>query len=266
MFVTRARAVAPSVSMDRELAAAICERLDRLPLAIELTAARTKMLSPAEILDRLERRLPVTAAGPRDAPQRQRTLKATIDWSHNLLNVEERQLFARLSVFAGGWTLAAAQTVCGADLDPLQALVDRSLVRRDGARYSMLVTIREYALERLEQTGEDEELRRAHAQFLADLLEAERLPPPGWPDANSLRSVAPEQDNFTAALEWASATGRSEILARLAGPLVGVWVTQGRLHEARRWVKRALEAQTKYSERLSAGAVSRRDSRTSRWR
>ena len=132
LFVTRVRAVAPGADVKGELAGAICARLDRLPLAIELTAARTKLLSPVEILDRLNRHLPVAATGPRDAPQRQRTLKATIDWSYELLTPEEQQLFARLSVFAGGWTLTAAQSVCGSDLDTLHALVDRSLIETDG--------------------------------------------------------------------------------------------------------------------------------------
>ena len=256
LFTARTKTVAPNLAIDRESVAAVCERLDRLPLAIELAAARTKVLTPDEILDRLERRLPVTATGPRDAPHRQRTLQATIDWSYNLLNVEEQRLFARLSVFAGGGTLAAAQTVCGADLNTLQALVDRSLVRRDGSRYSMLVTIRDYALERLDQSGEGEESRTAHAQWLVELLEAQGLPQPWWPDAKSRAIVVPEQENFTAALEWASLTGRSEILARLAGPLVGVWVTQGRQHEADRWMKLVLENQKSYSGRLAAQVLS----------
>jgi predicted ATPase/DNA-binding SARP family transcriptional activator len=256
LFIARANTVAPNLVIDRETVGAVCERLDRLPLALELAAARTKVLTPAEILDRLEHRLPVTATGPRDAPHRQRTLQATIDWSYNLLNVEEQRLFARLSVFAGGGTLTAAQTVCGADLDTLEALLDRSLVRRDGSRYSMLATIREYALERLDQSGEGEELRTAHAQWLVELLEAQGLPQPGWPDAKSRANVVPEQENFTAALEWASRTGRSEILARLAGPLVGVWVTQGQLHEADRWMKLALENQKTYSGRLAAQVLS----------
>ena len=242
----------PGGIVDPDRVAAICEHLDRLPLAIELTAARTKMLSPEEILDRLERRLPVTATGPRDAPHRQRTLKATIDWSYNLLNVEEQRLFARLSVFAGGCTLSAAQSVCGGDLDTLQALLERSLLRRDGGRYTMLATIREYALELLDQSGEGEEIRGAHAQLLVELLEAQGLPYPGWPDANSLAILAPEQENLTAALEWASRTGRSEILARLAGPLVGVWYAEGRLHEADRWMKRVLVDHESYSRRLAA--------------
>ena len=256
LFTARANTVSPNLDIDRDTAGAVCERLDRLPLAIELAAARTKILTPEEILDRLERRLPVAATGPRDAPQRQRTLQATIDWSYNLLNAEDQRLFARLSVFAGGFTLTAAQTVCGADLDTLQALLDRSLVRRDSSRYSMLATIREYALEHLNQGGEGEEIHKAHAQWLVELLEAQGLPQPGWPDAKSRAIVVPEQENFTAALEWASRTGRSEILARLAGPLVGVWLTQGQLHEADRWMKLVLDNQESYSGLLAAQVLS----------
>ena len=256
LFLTRARALAPDMSLDTGIVASICARLDRLPLAIELTATRTKLLSPVEILDRLNRHMPVAATGPRDAPQRQRTLKATIDWSYELLTPEEQQLFARLSVFAGGWTLTAAQTVCGADLDTLHALVDRSLVETDGERGWMLQTLRGYALERLERSREGETLRRAHAQFLVQLLEAEGLSQPGWPDTKSLARVAPEQENFTAALEWASRSGVSETLARLAESLVGVWVIQGRLHEAHRWMGLVLNDQENYSERLAAQVLS----------
>jgi hypothetical protein len=142
--------------------------------------------------------------GPRDAPQRQRTLRATIDWSYELLNGDERRLFSRLAVFAGGCTLPAAEAVCGADLDGLSALVDRSLVCTDGSRYWLLQTIREYALERLEQFGETDELRRRHHNWFSGLLDAEigdlnlrKLPPPLPP------SLSRERDNINAALVWA---------------------------------------------------------------
>jgi predicted ATPase len=179
-----------------------------LPLAIELAAARTKALSPDQILARLDRRLPLLSGGPRDAPQRQRTLKATIDWSYELLSDEEQRLFARLAVFAGGCTLAAAQTVCQADLDTLQALVDRSLVRSDGERYWMLQTLREYALERLELAGEGNELRRRHHEWFADLLDAEAVDvhdPDPENIARRTRSCAREQEreNIKSALAWA---------------------------------------------------------------
>jgi predicted ATPase len=115
-----------------DVVAAICRRLDCLPLAVELAAARTKVLPPAAILERLERGLPLLTGGPRDAPERQQTLRATIAWSHDLLSADEQRLFARLSVFAGGCTLDAAETVCAADLDVLESLVDKSLVSHWG--------------------------------------------------------------------------------------------------------------------------------------
>ena len=146
LFTARATAVAPNLVIERETAAAVCERLDRLPLAIELAAARTKALSPAEILDRLEHRVPALASGPRDAPRRQQTLQATIDWSYELLTEKEQRLFTRLAVFAGGCTLEGAEAVCDGELDTLVALIDRSLVRAGAGRYWMLQTLREYAL------------------------------------------------------------------------------------------------------------------------
>ena len=154
--------------------AAICRRLDELPLALELAAARVKALSPAQILERLERRLPLLTGGARDLPERQRTLRATIEWSHELLTPEEQRLFARLAVFSGGCTLEAAEQVADAELDTLQSLVDKSLVRSSGGRYWMLETIREYAAEQLEQSGEAEELRRRHRGLMRLVLRAGR--------------------------------------------------------------------------------------------
>jgi predicted ATPase len=209
LFVARSQAVAPRLTVDRALVATICERLDSLPLAIELAAARTKALSPTQILARLDRRLELLSGGPRDAPQRQRTLKATIDWSYDLLSAKERRLFARLAVFAGGCTLAAAQGVCQADLDTLQALVDRSLVRSDGERFWMLQTLREYALERLERSGEDNELRRRHHQWFAALIDAEALDVHRLNSENSARQMQSssvreqERENIRSALAWA---------------------------------------------------------------
>ncbi len=256
LFTTRAQAIKPEVEFRAELTAAICERLDCLPLAIELAAARTRVISVQEILARLERRLPLLTGGARDAPHRQRTLRATIDWSYELLNSREQRLFARMAVFAGGCTLAAAEAVCDAELDDLQALVDRSLMRSDGERFWMLQTLREYALERLEQTGEEEALRRAHAEWFVELLEAQELSPPGWPNERSRRHVAPERENFRAALEWASSSGSTQILARLASPLVGVWITGGQLHEAEQWMTLMLEHTDEYSGRLAAQVIS----------
>src|SRR4051812_40034347 len=165
LFVRRARAVDPRLTLgngDEPLIASICDRLDGLPLAIELAAARIKVLSPGEILDRLSRRLDLLSSGPRDAPVRQQTLRAAIGWSYDLLDEEGKRLFSELGVFSGGFTLAAAEAVCGlAALDGIAALADHSLVARGGdRRFAMLDTVREYALERLGQSGKPREGRR----------------------------------------------------------------------------------------------------------
>jgi predicted ATPase len=175
-FLARARAARPAFS-DHEAVREICRRLDRLPLALELAAARVKALSPAQILERLEQRLPLLTGGPRDAPERQRTLRATIAWSYDLLSPEEQTLFARVSVFSGGCVLTAAEHVCGADLDTLQSLVDKSLLRFDEERYAMLETIREYALERLEESGEADAIQRGHAEFFLAFAESANMSP-----------------------------------------------------------------------------------------
>ena len=161
LFLTRALAVRRDFAANGEVAQ-ICARLDHLPLAIELAAARMKLLSPQALLARLEQRLPLLAGGSRDAPERQRTLRATIESSHELLTADEQRLFARLAVFRGGWTLEAAEAIADADLDTLQSLVDKSLVRvrPESGRHWMLETIREFAVERLEASGEAADLDR----------------------------------------------------------------------------------------------------------
>ena len=152
----------------------LCGRLDNLPLAVELAAARARVLSPAQILERLSRRLDLLRGG-RDAEARQRTLRAAIEWSHDLLGAEEKALFARLACFEGGCTLEAAEAVAGAEVDTLQDLVEKSLVRHAGERFSMLETIREFARERLAESGEAESLARRHAEFFAALAESAGL-------------------------------------------------------------------------------------------
>ena len=154
-FLARARAVKADFEAD-EAVSEICRRLDDLPLALELAAARVKALTSTQILERLEHRLPLLTGGARDLPERQRTLRATIEWSYDLLAEEEQRLFARLSVFSGGCTLEAAEDVCEADLDTLQSLVDKSLLRFTNERYWMLETIREYAADRLRESDEKE--------------------------------------------------------------------------------------------------------------
>ena len=256
LFLARARSVAPTRSIEPDEADRICERVDCLPLAIELAAARVKAISPPEILDRLQTVMPVLGAGPRDAPRRQRTLTATIDWSFHLLNPAEQQLFTRLAVFAGGFTLDAAEKVCGADVDTLHSLVDRSLVRAGSDRYWMLQTIRDYALQRLEQAVEEQDVGDAHARWLVELLADEGLPQPGRPNERSMVRVASERENFRSALEWASRNGNVAIVATLASSLAEVWVRVGQLQEAKRWIALALEHEHESRGRLAAQVLS----------
>ena len=173
LFVQRALAVSSDFAANGEVAE-ICRRLDCLPLAIELAAARVKVLSPPVLLERLEQRLPLLAGGSRSAPERQRTLRATIAWSHDLLTPAEQELFARLAVFAGGCTLEAAEAICGADVDAIASLVDKSLLRRTGDRYWMLETIREFAAERLDELADASSLRDRHAAWYVELGERAR--------------------------------------------------------------------------------------------
>ena len=255
LFVARAHAVMPSREIDRELAGEICERVDCLPLAIELAAARTKAFGPTELLARLERRLPTLTGGPRDAPRRQRTLTATLEWSYKLLDYAEQRLFARLAVFAGGFALQAAEAVCGATLDSVQSLIDRSLIRADGARYAMLQTIREYALERLEQRDNADATRAGHAHWLVELLDAEQVAAERWSEVRGLDRLRPERENFRAALQWASNSGLTELVAHLASSLSGVWLQEGQPQEAGRWMLPALARQDSYPPRLAAQVV-----------
>jgi predicted ATPase/class 3 adenylate cyclase len=219
--------------------AELCARLDSLPLAVELAAARTKALSPAQILGRLSGRLDLLKGG-RDADPRQHTLRATIEWSYDLLSFAEQRLFARLSVFAGGCTLEAAEEVVDADLDTLQSLVEKSLLRYSGERYWMLETIREYAGERLAEGGEAEELAQQHVQHflaLAETAETEL-----WAQQTDvwLPRLDPEEANFRAALAWAIGGEETEVAVRLAGSLYPFWEIRARHGEARAWLSRAL--------------------------
>jgi predicted ATPase len=239
--------------------AELCARLEGLPLAIELAAARTSLLSPEQLLARLSTRLDLLKAG-RDADPRQQTLRATIEWSHELLSPEAQELFARLSVFAGGCTLEAAEAVCDADLDALASLLDKSLLRRTGERFSMLETIRELAAELLARSGEVEELRRRHAEYFAERAERH------GPDARGrnrevLDELACDYANFRAALQWADASGEVELLGRLAGALAMYWNTRGPLAEARAWLESAYGARLaddRIGARVARGAAALR--------
>jgi predicted ATPase/DNA-binding SARP family transcriptional activator len=237
LFAERARAVAPGFEPGPEVAE-ICRRLDGLPLAIQLAAARTKLLSAAAILERLEHRLPLLTHGPRDLPERQQTLRATIAWSHELLSQEERHAFEALSIFAGGFTVEAAQDVADVDLDLLASLVDRSLVRVREPRFSMLETIREFALEQLDEER-GRELRRRHARFYLGVAER------GWEEADGadqarwLQEFELEHDNIRAALGWALADD-PELALRVAVASGRSWARLAYFAEGSAWLERAL--------------------------
>jgi len=223
-----------------ETVSMICRRLDRLPLALELAAARVRLLDPSTLLRRLERVLPLLTGGLRDAPERQRTLRATIEWSYELLDEEVRRLFAALAVFAGSFSLEAAEEICGADLESVAALVDQSLLKPiDDGRFLMLETIREYALERLAAIGEEEQLRERHADaftVLAEQAHMERYQAEGeW-----LPRLKEEHDNLRAALDWA-AERDAERQLRLAGCLGWFWASQSHLIEGRLRLAQGLE-------------------------
>jgi predicted ATPase/class 3 adenylate cyclase len=234
LFSTRSR-LAPS-----ETIAELCRRLDDLPLAVELAAARTSVLSPAQILERLSTRLDLLKGG-RDADPRQATLRATIEWSYELLSQNERVLFARLAVFAGGCTLESADEVAAADLDTLQSLVEKSLVRRTEERFWMLETIREYAIERLAGSGEGEEIRRRHAAYFLALAE-EAEPHTREYSAEWLDQLEREHDNLRAALDHFEAWGDSQLVLRLAGALSDFWGIRGHFAEGGRRLTGALRS------------------------
>jgi tetratricopeptide (TPR) repeat protein len=246
--------------------ATVCVRLDGLPLALELAAARVRLLSAQDLQVRLQRRLELLTGGPGDLPARQQTLRATLDWSYDLLDPVEQRLLARLAVFAGGFTVAAAEAVCSTDgdlgwsvLDGLTGLVANSLVRREdhhgdpdgdaegaepteGSRLRLLETVREYAWERLRASGEADAVSGRHAAHFLALAEQ------AWPElwgADQERWFARldrERGNLRAALAWAVAEPDPELLAGLAGALGPYWEARGQLSEAHRWLDAALAA------------------------
>jgi predicted ATPase len=253
LFATRARAVDPAFAPS-EAVRELCRRLDELPLAIELAAARTALFSPEQLLERLSQRLDLLK-GERDADPRQQTLRATIEWSYDLLAAEEQLLFTRLAVFAGGCTYEAAEQIAGADPDTLQSLLDKSLLRKrdskTGPRYWMLETIREYAGEKLEASGEAEELRRRHAGYFLDL--ADSIPPDVRVPAEWSDLMEIEHDNLRAALDHFEAVRASQMALQLAGALARFWSIRGHIPEGVRRLEAALEADERpTSERARA--------------
>jgi predicted ATPase len=239
LFSERARAIQAGFEANGAVSE-ICDRLDGLPLAIELAAARVKLLPPAKLLERLTSRLALLTGGARDLPSRHQTLRATIDWSHDLLNPEEQGLFARLSVFVGGCRLEAAEHVCGADLDGLASLLDKSLLgerlEMEGEpRYRMLETVREYAQERLAKQADGDLVNRRLCEFFATLAEMSEQALHGGPDQKTwLDRLETEHVNMRAALDWAAVGGEADLALRLAGALGLFWASRGHMSEGRR--------------------------------
>jgi predicted ATPase/class 3 adenylate cyclase len=250
LFVARSRSIVPSFTLDSVNARAvaeICVRLDGLPLALELAAARVKVLRPAELLVRLDRCLEVLVGGGRDLPGRQRTLRATLEWSYGLLEPREQVLLARLGVFAGSFGLQAAEVVCGDGpgdlgvLDGLEALVDNSLVRADedspGLRFRLLQTVREYAQELLEVSGDRLTMQRRHLHHMVESAESCQAALDG-PDAALLTvEMTADEPNLRAAFQFAADDGDLRSAARLAIALRPFWIAQGRLAEGRSWLR-----------------------------
>jgi predicted ATPase/DNA-binding SARP family transcriptional activator len=265
LFAARARAVDPRFALteDRtDSVAEICTRLDGLPLALELAAARSKLLPPEAMVGRLERSLELLTAGARDLPARQRTLQATLDWSYELLEPVEQDLFARLAVFRGGCTIGAVGAVAGDTdvLDRIGSLVDESLLRRvDGAfgpRFAMLETIREYALARLRESGAEEDARNRHAAYFLRLAEtAGGALTAGTVYDEPLAQLDAEHDNLRGAIAWAAGAGEIEGEVRMAVALRQYWLLRGELAEARRVFEGAIERSASAEPRLHALAL-----------
>jgi predicted ATPase/class 3 adenylate cyclase len=255
LFTERARAAKADFSLTNENAPAIaeiCARLDGLPLAIELAAARIKLLSPQAMCSRLSNPLKFLTGGARDLPERQRTLRGAIAWSHALLNEGEQVLFARLSVFSGGCALEAVEAICDAVgdflvdvLEGLSSLVDKSILRQEEGveeepRFVLLETIREYARERLELSGEAAEIRRLHAEYFLALAEQGESKLREPEEVAWLERLDVEHDNMRAALSWTLQSEEAELGMRLARALWRFWWMRGHYGEGRRWLEEAL--------------------------
>jgi predicted ATPase/DNA-binding SARP family transcriptional activator len=255
LFIQRALAVRPSFRVTNENAPAvaeICHRLDGLPLAIELAAARIKLFSPQALLPRLEHRLSLLTGGAHDLPARQQTLRDAIAWSYDLLTEREQRLFRRLSIFAGGCIVEAVEAVCSVvsqgemlGLEELAALVDQSLLQQEDAgrgepRFTMLETIREYAQERLRESGEAEVLQWQHGSYFLRLAEAAEAALRGTEAAFWLERLETEHDNLRAALAWAIEREEAEIGLQLIGALAPFWTMRAHWAEGEQWVTQVL--------------------------
>ena len=255
LFLARARNRDPSFAFtpgSTRAVAEVCSKLEGIPLAIELAAARVGTLSLEQISERFEGSLELLTHGGRTAAPRQQTIRGTLDWSYELLCERERKVFGRLSVFVGGWALEASDAVVSGEgieekevLELLSGLVEKSLVVAEptadgGVRYRLLYPIRKYALEKLEQSGELEDVKRAHAEYF--LAVAEEVEPQliGPHEAERFGRLVEELDNFRAALSWASVHGEAELSLRLAGALGSFWFWEGHSSEGRGWLEGAL--------------------------
>ena len=275
LFVARAQASQDSFALTPDNAAAvagICTRLDGLPLALELAAARVLLLPPAALLARLDRALPLLSDGARDLPTRQRTMRDAIAWSYDLLEPAEQLLFRRLAVFAGGWTLDAAESIAGGDgvdewelIQHLGGLVEKSLVvaqlvhgadATDGeARYRLLEPIRQYAQEQLAQHGEEVAVRRKHRAFFLALAERAAPENAGHQDAAGIDQLEAENDNLRVALGWSIEQGDVEDACRFGMALRMYWVVHARHSEGRRWMEQALARKPDLAPTMRARAL-----------
>jgi predicted ATPase/DNA-binding CsgD family transcriptional regulator/Tfp pilus assembly protein PilF len=271
LFLARARNRDPSFAItpgNAQAVAEVCSKLEGMPLAIELAAARVGTLSLEQISQRLEGSLELLTRGGRTAAPRQRTIRETLDWSHKLLYERERKVFRRLSVFAGGWVLEASEVVVSDEsigesevLELLSGLVEKSLVIAElaaesgGVRYRLLDSIRQYALEKLEQSGEVEDVKRAHAEYFLALAEEAEPELIGPREAESFGRLEEEIDNVRAALSWASEHGEAELGLRLAGSLMSFWLTEGHYGEGRGWIEGALNQEGPTSALARAKAL-----------
>jgi predicted ATPase/DNA-binding CsgD family transcriptional regulator len=265
LFAQRAHAIQPSFVLDDTLAPtveAICHRLDCLPLAIELAAARIKLFPPAFLLTRLVHRLDVLSSGPRDLPTRQQTLRSALAWSYELLSLGDQRLFRRLGVFAGGCTLEAAEQIAPMDASSSAgSLIDKNLLRQivqaDGEpRLLMLETMREYALEQLALSGETDAMERAHAGYYCGLAEYAEGHLLGSDVRAWLERLEREHDNLRQALGWALQQRDSALARRLSGALWRFWFLRGHLSEGRRWLEAALALHGTITPTIAVKALS----------
>jgi predicted ATPase/DNA-binding CsgD family transcriptional regulator len=268
LFVERASSVRPTFALTTENmrdVAEICGRLDGLPLAIELAAARTKLLSPAQLLPRLANRLQLLTGGPRDLPERQQTLRDAIAWSHDLLPDPEQKLFRRLAPFAGGASLEQVTEVAAGDdqlvaLDGLGGLVDHSLLRvsddaRGESRYWMLQTIRDFALEALAASDEEADVRDRHLHWFVNAAEVIREEQSGSGSPHRIKEIETDIENFRSALRWAVQSGQVTEAQQIASALPRFWEIQGNFSEGRSWLEEALAGDTAATEERARALI-----------